>query len=94
MQLFGYCTKEIYRLRPLCETNLPSCVARRPLCQTISKLLPSSPEQMRPALPREISGLPNHSRINAMGSVYTPVHALMNDARRCNVRQCCSFKEH
>ena len=49
---------------------------------------------MRPALPREISGLPNHSRINAMGSVYTPVHAFMNDTRRCNVRQCCSFKEH
>ena len=54
----------------LYQTNVPSGVARRPLCQTISKVLPSSQEQMRPALPREISGLPSHSRINAVG-VYT-----------------------
>ena len=40
--------------RPLCQTNLPSCLARWPLSQTISNLLPSE-EQMRPALPREIS---------------------------------------
>ena len=56
--------------RPLCQTNLPSDVTWRPLCQTISKVLPSSQEQMRPALPREISGLPSQSRINAVG-VYT-----------------------
>ena len=39
-----------------------------------------------------------------MGSVYTPVHALMNDTWKCNVfkkcnfsdvsAECCSFKEY
>ena len=70
--------------QPLCQTNLPSCVARWPLSQTISNLLPSE-EQMRPALPREISGLTSHDRINTMGGVYTPVHALMNNKWRCTV---------
>ena len=76
MQLFGYCTKQIYR-----------------------KLLPSGQEQMRPALPSEISTVTSHgiinelygeagirnpetesgtgTRINDIGSVYTPVRALM-----------------
>ena len=52
----------------LCQTNLPSCVARRPLCETVSKFLPSRQEQMRPALPREISGLPSHGRIKVRAS--------------------------
>ena len=43
MQLFGYCTKQIYR-----------------------KLLPSGQEQMRPALPSEISGVTSHGRINGL----------------------------
>ena len=35
---------------------------------------------------REKSGFPSHGRINdAMDSVYTPVHALINDTWRCNV---------
>ena len=70
--------------RQLCQTRLLSCVARRPLSQTISNLLPNE-EQMRPALPREISGLTSHDRINTMGGVYTPVHALMNNTWRCTV---------
>ena len=40
---------------------------------------------MRPALPREISGLTSHDRINTMGGLYTPVHALMNNKWRCTV---------
>ena len=59
------------------QTNLPSCVARRPLTQTMSRLLPSNQEQMRPPLPKEISRLTSHGRINAKGSVYTPVHSFM-----------------
>ena len=75
--------------RTLSQTNLPSCV--RPLSQAISKLLPSGEEQMTPALPREISELTSHGRINAMGSVYTSVHALMNDTWRCNGFEKCNL---
>ena len=44
MQLFGYCTKQIYR-----------------------KLLPSGQEQMRPALPSEISGVTSHGLYGEAG---------------------------
>ena len=77
--------------RPLCQTNLPSCVARRPLSQTILKLLPSGQEQMTPALPREISEWTSHGRMNAMGSVYSSIHSLMNDTWRCSVFKKCNL---
>ena len=77
--------------RPLSQTNLPSCVARRPLSQTISKLLPSGQEQMTPALPREISEWTSHGRMNAMGSVYSSIHSLMNDTWRCSVFKKCNL---
>lgn len=48
------------------QTNLPCCAARRTLSKTISRL-PSSQEQMSPPLPREISRLTSHGRINATG---------------------------
>ena len=54
------------------------------LCSSAANLLPSE-EQMRPAVPREISGFTSHDRINTMGGVYTPVHALMNNTWRCTV---------
>ena len=57
----------------LYQINLLNCVARRPLTQTMSRLKPSNQEQMRPPLPRETSRLTSHGRINARGSVYTPV---------------------
>ena len=65
----------------LYQTNLPCCVARRTLSKTISRLLPSKQEQMRPPLPREISRLTSHARLNVMGSVCTPVHALMFETK-------------
>ena len=48
---------------------------------------------MRPTLQREISGLPSHGRIKAMGSVYTPFHALMNETWRCNVFKKCNLSD-
>ena len=65
----------------LYQTNLPCCVARRTLSKTISRLLPSNQEQMSPPLPREISRLTSHAKINVMGSVCTPVHALMFETK-------------
>ena len=65
----------------LYQTNLPCCAAWRTLSKTISRLLPSSQEQMSPPLPREISKLTSHGRINARGSVCTPVHALMFETK-------------
>ena len=81
--------------RPLAlsQTNLPSSVARRPLSQTISKLLPSVEEQITPVLPREISYLTSHGSINVMGSVYTSVHALMNDTWRCTGFKKCNLSD-
>ena len=75
------CTHSYAALWLLCQTNLPSWVARGPLSQTISRLLPSNQEQLRPALPREISRLTSHNRINATGSVCTPVHTLMFETK-------------
>ena len=54
------------------------------LCSSAANLLPSE-EQIRPAVPREISGFTSHDRLNTMGGVYTPVHALMNNTWRCTV---------
>ena len=52
------------------------------MTQTISRLLiTSNQEQMRPPLPREISRLTSHGRINARGSVCTPVHTLMFETK-------------
>ena len=83
--------------RPLSQTNLslPSCVARRPSSQIISKLLHSGQEQMTPALSREISALTSHGtiNINAIGSVHTSVHALMNDTWRCSVFKKCNLSD-
>ena len=75
------CTHSYAALWLLCQTNLPSWVARRPLSQTISRLLPNNQEQMRPPLPREISWLTSHGRINATGSVCTSVHILMFETK-------------
>ena len=75
------CTHSYAALWLLCLTNLLSWVAWRPLSQTISRLLPSNQEQMRPALPRAITRLTSHGGINATGSVCTPVHTLMFETK-------------